>query len=78
MNFHKFAKVSTIDQATVNTKARSRKYHQNEGGYNYKYPTPLEDWDMLRLAKQKCERCLAFDTLNGGCRYYYLPGECEK
>ena len=36
-------------------------------------PTPRMDWNELRQAKQKCDNCVMFDPIIGGCKLKYLP-----
>lgn len=44
------------------------------------YPEPQMDWEVIRLAKVRCElRCAEFDDLIGACRFLLLPGiECPR
>ena len=38
------------------------------------YPEPQMDWEVLRLAKVRCEqRCAGFDRLMGSCRFAMPP-----
>lgn len=52
---------------------RYRLKRKHLSGFEVPIPEPQMDWEALRRAKQRCEMCLLFNELYGGCNLKFLP-----